>query len=115
VGETIAFLRCGNERRTPATSIACCRELIRRLAESSEIRHAAPADRGRFKIDRSMKTARKNWRWLVLGLGIFALAFVWLDANPGAQVNNSSGHTTGSVAAPGPGQKKVVLKNLGMT
>ena len=60
-----------------------------------------------------MKTARKNRSWLILG--IVALAFIWLEVAPVAQVNNSSGHTTGSVAAPGPGQKKVVLKNLGMT
>jgi hypothetical protein len=61
-----------------------------------------------------MKTARKNQGWLVLGLGIAALAYIWLGTAPTAQVNSSSSHTSATVAAPGPGQKKVVLKNLGM-
>jgi hypothetical protein len=62
-----------------------------------------------------MKNASKNWALLVLGLGIAALAYFSLDGAPTAQVNTSSSHASGTVPAPGLGQTKVVLKNLGMT
>lgn len=61
-----------------------------------------------------MKNASKNWALMVLGFGIAAAAYIWFDAAPTAQVNNSTGHASATVAAPGPSQKKVVLKNLGM-
>ncbi len=64
-------------------------------------------------MDGSMKTARKNRGWLVLGLGIAAVACISLVA-PTAQVNSSASNASATVPAPGPGQKKVVLKNLGM-
>jgi hypothetical protein len=65
-------------------------------------------------MDRFMKTARKNRGWLVLGLGIAAVAYIWLVA-PTAQVNSSASNASATVPAPEPGQKKVVLENLGMT
>jgi len=62
-----------------------------------------------------MKNASKNWALLILGLGIGAVGYFSLDAPPTAQVNSSTSHASGTVPAPGVGQKKVVLKNLGMT
>jgi len=50
---------------------------------------------------------------LVLGLGIAAVAYISLVA-PTAQVNSSASNVSATVPAPGPSQKKVVLKNLGM-
>ncbi len=64
-------------------------------------------------MDRSMKTARKNRGWLVLGLGIAAVAYISLGAST-AQVSSSTRNASAIVPAPGPNQKKVVLKNLGM-
>ena len=64
-------------------------------------------------MDASMKTARKSRSWLVLGLGIAAVAYISLVA-PTAQVNSAPSNTSATVPAPGPGQKKIVLKNLGM-
>ena len=78
------------------------------------MRNASSADCERFELDGSMKTARKNRGWLVLGLGITAVTYIWLDATSSAQVNSSTSHASASIPAPGPGQKKVVLKNLGM-
>ncbi|MDP2600977.1 MAG: hypothetical protein Q8S00_00065 [Deltaproteobacteria bacterium] len=60
-----------------------------------------------------MNTARKNRGWLVFGFGIAAVVYVSLVA-PTAQVNSSASNASAAVPAPGLGQKKVVLKNLGM-
>ncbi len=48
---------------------------------------------------------------MVLGLGIAALSYTLVGAAPTSQGNNN---TSATVPAPGPNQKKVVLKNLGM-
>jgi hypothetical protein len=61
-----------------------------------------------------MKNASKSWALMVLGFGIAAAAYIWFDAAPTAQVNSSASNASATVPAPGPGQKKVVLKNLGM-
>ena len=59
-----------------------------------------------------MKKTSGKWALLLLGLGIAAASYVWLDATPTAQVNSSTSNSSATV--PGPNQKKVVLKNLGM-
>jgi hypothetical protein len=61
-----------------------------------------------------MKNASKIWALFVLGLGVAAAGYIWLGATPTAQVNSSTSNVSATVPAPAPGQKKVVLKNLGM-
>jgi hypothetical protein len=56
---------------------------------------------------------RKKLRWLLVGVGITAVAYVSLVL-PTAQINNPNGNASAAVPAPTPIQKKVVLKNLGM-
>jgi hypothetical protein len=62
-----------------------------------------------------MKDRIKKWGLLALGLAIIAAGYMWLDTTPTAPVNSSTSYASTSVPAPGRGQKKVVLKNLGMT
>lgn len=62
-----------------------------------------------------MKRAIKSLALLVLGLGTIAVGSLWLDATSIAQVNKSASYESAKVPPPKPGQKKVVLKNLGMT
>ncbi len=62
-----------------------------------------------------MKGSAKKTLLLVLGLGLFAAGYVWLNAAPTAQVKDTTTYLSGSVPSPGTGQKKVVLKNLGMS
>ena len=59
-----------------------------------------------------MKTASKSRGRLVL-LGIAAVAYISLT-NPTVQINSSARNASAALPAPAPGQKKVVLKNLGM-
>ena len=67
------------------------------------------------KISSYMTTGRiKKWALPILGLGIIAVGLVWLNVSQTAQVN-IPGYASASVPAPGPGQKKVLLKDLGMT
>ena len=61
---------------------------------------------------RSMKNTNK-WTLLVLGLGIAALSYILVGAST-AQVSSSTRNASAIVPAPGPNQKKVVLKNIGM-
>ena len=61
-----------------------------------------------------MKNTKNNWTLLVVGL-VFAVVVYLLIGASTAQAGSSGDNTSPSVAAPGPGQKKVVLKNLGMT
>ena len=61
-----------------------------------------------------MKNTNNRWTLLLLGLGIALAPAIWFDATPSAQVNSPISHASATVPAPGPGQKKVVLNNLGM-
>ena len=62
-----------------------------------------------------MKIATTKWVFIVLGLGIIASGYFGLKILPINQVNSSTHETRMSVPAPVQGQKKVALKNLGMT
>lgn len=62
-----------------------------------------------------MKIATKKWVFIVLGLGIIASVYFGLNAMPMVQGDSSTSQQRKSVPAPVQGQKKVVLKNLGMT
>jgi copper chaperone CopZ len=62
-----------------------------------------------------MKNASKNWALLVVGVGITAIGYIWLSTTPTAQVDSPNGNASAAVPAPTPSQKKVVLKNLGMS
>lgn len=62
-----------------------------------------------------MNTITKKWLFIVFGLGIIASAYFGLKAMPVAQVDSSTRQERTSVPAPVHDQKKVVLKNLGMT
>ena len=58
----------------------------------------------------------KKLAFLVLGLGIITAGYIeWNNATLATQEKNPTTHVAASVPAPGLGQKKVVLKNLGMT
>ena len=57
----------------------------------------------------------KKWALLVLALGIAAVVYIWLDGTPIAQVKDSRINERAGVPSPEPGQKKVILKDLGMT
>lgn len=62
-----------------------------------------------------MKAITKKWALIGLGVAIFASAYFGLKVIPVAQVDSSAPQEQMSVPAPVQGQKKVVLKNLGMT
>ncbi|MBI2350226.1 MAG: hypothetical protein HYV00_01860 [Deltaproteobacteria bacterium] len=62
-----------------------------------------------------MKATTKKWAFIVLGVGIIASAYFGPRILPINQVNSSTHQERTSVPAPVQGQKKVVLKNLGMT
>ena len=51
----------------------------------------------------------KNWVGIVIVVGLLAFALVWI------QGDSTTTSASSTVPAPGPDQKKVVLKNLGMT
>lgn len=58
----------------------------------------------------------KTWISLAVLIGVLGIAFVWMKGTTqtsGQGIEISS--TSSNVPAPGPGQKKVVLKNLGMS
>jgi hypothetical protein len=61
-----------------------------------------------------VKDIIKKWAFVALGLGIIIVGFIRLDASQSVQVS-APGYASASVPAPRPGQKKVILKNLGMT
>jgi copper chaperone CopZ len=64
----------------------------------------------------------RRWALVAFMIGIIAAGYLWLNGAPGIwQVGGSSLGPSGatvaasaSVPAPGPGQQKVVLENLGM-
>lgn len=62
-----------------------------------------------------MNVTVKKWIFVVLGLGIVAAAYFGLKTMQITQVQSSTHQERISVPAPTEGQKKVVLKNLGMT
>jgi hypothetical protein len=62
-----------------------------------------------------MNLTTKKWVFVVLGLGIVASAYLGLKTMRITQVQSSTHQERTSVPAPTQGQKKVVLKNLGMT
>lgn len=62
-----------------------------------------------------MKAITKKWALIGLGVAIFASAYFGLKVIPVAQVDSSTPQEQMSVPAPVQGQKKVVLRNLGMT
>lgn len=51
----------------------------------------------------------KKWVSIVIVIGLFALALVWI------QGDSATTSVSSSVPAPAPDQKKVMLKDLGMT
>ena len=58
----------------------------------------------------------KKWIIIVSVIAVSGIAFVWMKGasqTDGRDIRITS--TSSNVPAPGPGQKKVVLKNLGMT
>lgn len=61
-----------------------------------------------------MKDRIRKWALPILGLGIITVGLVWLNASQAAQVS-SPGYASASLPPPGPGQKKVILKDLGMS
>jgi copper chaperone CopZ len=61
-----------------------------------------------------MKEKIKKWVLPVLLLGIITVGFVWPNASQTAQAS-SPAYASTSVPPPAPGQKKVILKNLGMS
>lgn len=62
-----------------------------------------------------MKAITKKWALIGLGVAIFASAYFGLKVITVAQVDSSAPQEQMSVPALVQGQKKVVLKNLGMT
>lgn len=62
-----------------------------------------------------MDATIKKWTLLVFGVGIVTVGYFWLNPIQTAQVHGASGYVSSKVPPPKPGQKKVVLKNLGMT
>lgn len=58
----------------------------------------------------------KKWITFFIIIGFFGITFVWMK---GASQTNGGGiqisQVSSNVPAPGPGQKKVVFKNLGMS
>ena len=53
---------------------------------------------------------------IVIGVGLLAIAFLWMKGI--SQITGRdvpATYVSSSVPAPTPGQKKIVLKNLGMT
>ncbi len=52
---------------------------------------------------------------VVLVIGILAAGYVWLNDIGTLQINTSARDVSAGVPAPNAGQKKVVLKNLGMS
>ncbi len=71
-----------------------------------------------------MQRGTSSWLLLALIVVTFAIGYVWLNGTPGTTQAGSSGTravdeagvppAAASVPAPEPGQKKVVLANLGM-
>lgn len=61
-----------------------------------------------------MKDKIKKWTLPLLVVGTITVGFVWLNASQAAQVS-SPGYASTSLPPLGPGQKKVILKNLGMS
>ncbi len=64
-----------------------------------------------------MQSRATRWLLLALVVGMLATGFVWLNGTPvTTQAGGSGGRveSAASVPAPEPGQKKVVLENLGM-
>lgn len=71
-----------------------------------------------------MRSATNRWLLAALVVGMLATGFVWLNGasgttqagGSGAQVKkeDAASRATASMQAPEPGQKKVVLENLGM-
>ena len=58
----------------------------------------------------------KKWVSIVIGVGLLAIALLWMKGisqTTGRDVPTT--YVSSSVPAPAPGQKKIVLKNLGMT
>lgn len=58
----------------------------------------------------------KKWVGVVIVVGFLGVAFVWIKGQsqiPGQDMPAT--YKSSSVPVPGPGQKKVVFKNLGMT
>lgn len=58
----------------------------------------------------------KKWISIVIIIGIFVVAFVWMKGasqTTGRDIQLT--YVSSNVPAPGPGQKKVLLKDLGMT
>lgn len=62
-----------------------------------------------------MKRIIKKLALLALVLGAIAPGLLGLGVIATAQVNKSASYESAKVPPPKPGQKKVVLKNLGMT
>lgn len=60
-----------------------------------------------------MKNRIKKWVLLVLGLGIITVGLL-PNISQNIQISSFS-YASSSLPPPGPGQKKVVLKNLGMS
>lgn len=58
----------------------------------------------------------KKWLSIVIGVGLLAILFGWMSGTSqtiGRDILTL--YASSNVPAPGPGQKKVVLKNLGMS
>lgn len=58
----------------------------------------------------------KKWVGIAIAIGLFAVVFVWM---PGTSQTIGrdlpSSYASSNVPAPGPSQRKVLLKDLGMT
>jgi hypothetical protein len=51
-------------------------------------------------MDRSTKKTSRKWALLLLGLGIAAASYIWLDTAPTAQVNSSNSNASAAVPVP---------------
>jgi hypothetical protein len=60
------------------------------------------------------KIATKKWVSIALALGIIISTHFGVAATPVAQIDSSKDEKRTTIPAPLQGQKKVVLKNLGM-
>lgn len=60
-----------------------------------------------------MNRTSKKTLLLTLGLAFFSASYLWLNTEPSAQ-SKAAPYVSASVPAPKPGERKVVLKNLGM-
>jgi hypothetical protein len=58
----------------------------------------------------------KKWLSLAIVTVAFGIAYVWIKGTPETNGRDAQVEPVSSnVPAPGPGQKKVLLRNLGMT